>query len=101
MAVAEGLARGLPAIATDVGGHPEALGTADDGALPGALVPVGDPAALGREVRRWLSAADQRERWREAALRRRSALGSWAATATAVDEVLNRIGSGVVVTGNG
>ena len=101
MALAEGLARGLPAIATDVGGHPEALGATDDGALPGTLVPVGDPAALGQALRQWLSAAELRERWREAALRRRTGLASWAATAAVVDGVLNRIAPGVVSTGNG
>ncbi|GAA3668330.1 glycosyltransferase family 4 protein [Nocardioides ginsengisoli] len=101
MALAEGLARGLPAIATDVGGHPEALGRADDGTLPGALVPVGDPVGLGQALRAWLCDADRRARWRAAALGRRTGLEGWTATAAAVDGVLNRIAPGVVLTGDG
>jgi hypothetical protein len=45
MVVTEALARGLPVLATDVGGVSEALG---DGTPPALLVPPGDPAALGR-----------------------------------------------------
>ena len=47
MVVTEALARGLPVIATAVGGLPEALGHGSDGNLPGLLVPPADPAALG------------------------------------------------------
>jgi glycosyltransferase involved in cell wall biosynthesis len=98
-ALAEGLARGLPAIATDVGGHPEALGAAGDGSLPGALVPVGDPAALAQALRGWLDDPGLRARWRVAAARRRQRLGSWAETAEAVADVVNRIAPAAVVTG--
>ncbi|MBM7516180.1 glycosyltransferase family 4 protein [Nocardioides nitrophenolicus] len=101
MALAEGLGRGLPAIATDVGGHPEALGTADDGTLPGILVPVGDPAALGGALRGWLTDAGLRARWRTAAAQRRLRLGTWADTAALVAGVLNRTGPAVVRTGEG
>jgi glycosyltransferase involved in cell wall biosynthesis len=95
MALAEGLARGLPAIATDVGGHPEVLGTA------GLLVRVGDPAALGGALRSWLGDAGLRERWRAAAAQRRQHLGSWSGTASEVDRVLNRIAPAAVLMGNG
>ncbi|WP_408896595.1 glycosyltransferase family 4 protein [Nocardioides sp. R1-1] len=91
MALAEGLARGLPAIATTVGGHPEALGTADEGERPGALVPVADPGALGAALRRWLDDRDLRERWRRAAVRRRQGMRGWPETAVAVAAVLDRI----------
>ena len=57
MVVTEALARGLPVLATDVGGVPEALGHGDDGTRPGLLVPPGDPAALGAALRRWLGDA--------------------------------------------
>ncbi|TNM46020.1 glycosyltransferase family 4 protein [Nocardioides albidus] len=97
MALAEGLSRGLPAIATDVGGHPEALGTAPDGTRPGTLVPSGDAAALGRALRTWLEDPGLRQRWRLAAIGRRSRLGSWAATAARVADVLNRIAPDAVL----
>ena len=51
MVVTEALARGVPVLATDVGGISEALGHADDGSRPGLLVPPGDPAALGAALR--------------------------------------------------
>jgi glycosyltransferase involved in cell wall biosynthesis len=47
MVVTEALARGLPVVATDVGGLTEALGHGAGGIRPGLLVPPGDPAALG------------------------------------------------------
>ncbi|MCR1786602.1 glycosyltransferase family 4 protein [Nocardioides carbamazepini] len=97
MALAEGLARGLPAIATDVGGHPEALGPAAGGSLPGTLVPVGDPTAFARALREWLGDAVLRDRWRRAAATRRQGLGGWGRTATEVAHVLNRIAPGPVV----
>ena len=55
MVVTEALARGVPVLATDVGGVPEALG---HGA--GLLVPPGDPAALGAALRAWLGDAELR-----------------------------------------
>ncbi|MYS12878.1 glycosyltransferase family 4 protein, partial [Streptomyces sp. SID4982] len=53
MAVTEALARGIPVIATDVGGLPEAVGRAPDGGVPGILVPPEDPAAIAAELRGW------------------------------------------------
>src|SRR6202020_3262926 len=46
MVVTEALARGLPVVAAEVGGLPEALGRGADGGRPGLLVAPGDPAAL-------------------------------------------------------
>lgn len=50
MVVTEALARGIPVLATAVGGVPEALGRAPDGTLPGLLVPeapAGPPSGAG------------------------------------------------------
>jgi glycosyltransferase involved in cell wall biosynthesis len=88
MVVSEALARGVPVLATEVGGVPEALGRADDGTRPGLLVPPGDPAALGAALRAWLGDAELRARLRRAARRRRTALRPWSATASVLAGVL-------------
>jgi glycosyltransferase involved in cell wall biosynthesis len=88
MVVAEALARGLPVVAADVGGVPEALGHGADGARPGLLVPPGDPVALRDALRAWLEDAGLRRRLRLAARERRASLGSWATTASSVVQVL-------------
>jgi len=97
MVVTEALARGLPVLTTDVGGVTEALGHGEDGTRPGLLVPPGDPAALGAAVRAWLEDAELRDRLRRAARERRAKLRPWAATASAVAEVL----AGVVASEEG
>ena len=88
MVVTEALARGLPVLATDVGGVSEALGHGDDGTRPGLLVPPGDPAALGAALRAWLGDADLRGSLRRAARERRASLRPWAATSSDVAGVL-------------
>jgi glycosyltransferase involved in cell wall biosynthesis len=88
MVVTEALARGLPVIATDVGGVSEALGHGEDGIPPGLLVPPGDPAALAAALRRWLSDAELRGRLRRAARERRLVLRRWPATTSDVAGVL-------------
>jgi glycosyltransferase involved in cell wall biosynthesis len=84
MVVTEALARGLPVLAAEVGGVPEALGRGDDGTRPGLLVPPGDPAALGAALRIWLTDAELRERLRRAARQRRATLRGWPATTAVV-----------------
>jgi glycosyltransferase involved in cell wall biosynthesis len=81
MVVTEALARGLPVIATEVGGVPEALGAAPDGTLPGRLIPPDDPGALAAALRDWLTDSGLRDRWRTAARARRDTLPDWAGTA--------------------
>jgi glycosyltransferase involved in cell wall biosynthesis len=88
MVVAEALARGLPVIAAEVGGVPEALGQAADGTRPGLLVRPGDPAALREALRAWLEDDDLRTRLRVAARERRASLAGWSATTSAVAGVL-------------
>jgi glycosyltransferase involved in cell wall biosynthesis len=88
MVIAEALARGLPVVAAEVGGVPEALGCSADGTRPGLLVPPGDPAALREALRSWLEDAGMRRRLRAAARERRSSLADWSTTTAAVAELL-------------
>jgi glycosyltransferase involved in cell wall biosynthesis len=80
LVITEALARGLPVIASEVGGVPEALGCG----AAGLLVPPDDPAALAAGLRVWLSSRERRTRMRVAALERRASLPTWATTARAV-----------------
>ena len=88
MVVTEALSRGLPVIASEVGGVPEALGCAADGTRPALLVPPDDVAALAQTLRLWLTDADRRDALRAAALQRRSGLTNWSQTADRVGRVL-------------
>ena len=91
MVIAEALARGLPVVAAEVGGVPEALGHGADGTRPGLLVPPGDPAALREAIRSWLEDARLRRRLRRAARERRLALADWSATTSAVAKALEGV----------
>ena len=84
MVVTEALARGVPAIVTDVGGVREALGHG------GLLVAPDDPAALAAALRDWLGDAELRARLRVAARERRESLPRWAATTSVIAGVLSR-----------
>jgi glycosyltransferase involved in cell wall biosynthesis len=97
MVVTEALSRGLPVLATEVGGVTEALGHGDDGTRPGLLVPAGDPAAFSAALSAWLEDAELRDRLRLAARGRRARLRPWTATASAVANVL----AGVVMSAEG
>jgi glycosyltransferase involved in cell wall biosynthesis len=88
MVVAEALARGLPVIASAVGGVAEALGEGAGGMPPGLLIAPGDPAALAAALRAWLGDAALRTRLRRAARVRRAALSGWSVTASLVAAVL-------------
>jgi len=90
MVVAEALARGLPVVAAEVGGVPDALGHGADGTRPGLLVPPDDPPALRDALRAWLEDADLRLRLRRAARERRESLAGWSTTTSAVADVLAR-----------
>jgi glycosyltransferase involved in cell wall biosynthesis len=91
MAVTEALARGIPVLASDVGGLPEAVGRAPDGGVPGILVPPENPAAIAAELRGWFGEADVRRRLKAAARGRRAALDGWATTARSLAHVLGRL----------
>lgn len=84
MVVTEALARGLPVLASDVGGVSEALGRG----RAGILVPPDDSAALGGALRAWLEDAELRERLRGAARARRESLPRWSTTTAVIADVL-------------
>ena len=90
MVVVEALARGLPVVAAEVGGVPEALGHGADGTRPGLLVPPGDSVALREAIESWLEDAELRRRVRRAARERRESLAGWSTTTSVVADVLGR-----------
>jgi glycosyltransferase involved in cell wall biosynthesis len=91
MVVTEALARGLPVVATTVGGLPEALGHGSDCSRPGLLVPPGDPEALAAALRRWLVDAALRERLRHSSQERRRTLHGWSTTSLRISRVLGEV----------
>ncbi|MER7590788.1 glycosyltransferase family 4 protein [Micromonospora sp. NPDC127501] len=91
MVVTEALARGLPVLATRVGGVPEALGRTPDGDLPGLLVPPDDPAALAGALSWWLGDDHLRDQLRRAALARRDTLTDWPVTTALLAGVLKEV----------
>jgi glycosyltransferase involved in cell wall biosynthesis len=94
MVVTEALARGVPVLAADVGGIPDALGRAPDGTAPGILVPPEDPPALAAALRRWFREQELRHALRISALHRRRTLDRWEVTAQRMGDVLERLGEG-------
>jgi glycosyltransferase involved in cell wall biosynthesis len=90
MVVGEALAAGLPVIATDVGGVPEAVGRTRLG-RPGLLVPPGDPQALAGALAGWLQDPGLRSRLRRAAAGRRTSLDGWAAPSARIAAVLSAV----------
>ena len=91
MVVTEALARGMPVVASDVGGVSEALGHGADGIRPGLLVPPDDPAALAAALGTWLGDADVRRAWRRAARARRASLFGWSTTTSVLARVLAEV----------
>jgi glycosyltransferase involved in cell wall biosynthesis len=89
MVVTEALARGLPVVAAEVGGVPEAMGHGAAGTRPGLLVPPDDAAALRDALQAWLEDGDLRRRLRRAARERRASLPRWSATTSTLAGVLS------------
>lgn len=90
LVVTEGLARGVPVLATRVGGIPEAVGRTSSG-VPGLLVDPDDPDALAAALRSWLTDEPLRRRLRRVALDRRRTLEPWSTTARSVTDVLGAV----------
>lgn len=88
MVVTEAIAHGIPVIATDVGGIPEAMGRGASGTVPGLLVPPDNPAALAAALCRWFGDAELRRELRNAAVQRRETLGNWEGAAARLSDVL-------------
>ncbi|WP_326625391.1 MULTISPECIES: glycosyltransferase family 4 protein [unclassified Streptomyces] len=91
MVATEALARGVPVLATAVGGLPDAVGRAPDRGVPGFLVPPQDPAAFASALRLWLGEPVERRRSKEAALVRRTALAGWDTTSRSLAAVLEQL----------
>ena len=91
MVVTESLARGIPVLASDIGGVPESVGTVSGGRRPGMLVPPGDGAALAAALRQWLTDAGVRHDLRSAARERRVALPGWSRTTDVVSGILAEV----------
>ncbi|PWN00833.1 glycosyl transferase [Nocardioides silvaticus] len=83
MGVTEALAHAVPVVASDVGGHPEAV----EGA--GLLVPPDDPDRLADALRTWLESPRDRRRLRRAAADRRTTLAPWRTTADRIAAALD------------
>jgi glycosyltransferase involved in cell wall biosynthesis len=84
MVVAEALARGIPVVATRVGGIPEAIA----GSKAGILIPPNDPQALRTVLRQWWEDAGRRAELTAEALSSRTATRGWGETAEIIAAVL-------------
>ncbi|MEZ3161233.1 glycosyltransferase family 4 protein [Microbacterium sp. BWT-B31] len=84
MVVADALGRGIPVVASAVGGIPQTVA----GSRGAVLVPPGDAVALSRALGRWMDDPAWRACLRDAALRTRSALPRWNDTVDRVEAAL-------------
>jgi glycosyltransferase involved in cell wall biosynthesis len=86
MVVTEALARGVPVVASRVGGVGEAMG--GGGPIPGSWVPAENVPALVAVLRRWLADPVLRSGWRLSALGRRGTLEPWSSPSHLISRVL-------------
>jgi glycosyltransferase involved in cell wall biosynthesis len=91
MVATEALARGIPVLATAVGGVPETLGHDATGRFPGIMVPSAGVAALAAGLRRWFDEPALRDVLRRCAQERRSTLEGWEVTSRCLAGILERL----------
>ena len=84
IAIGDALRRGIPVIASDVGGIPEAVGAGG----AGLLVPPHDARALADALRQWISDPALRARMAAAARRAAPSRPRWSDTARTVHDTL-------------
>lgn len=95
MVVAEALARGIPVVASQVGGIPEALSSSG----AGILVTADDPAELVRVLSEWWASPPRRTALTTAAMAARANVRSWGSTSTTIESVLHDVSrSGTMVS---
>jgi glycosyltransferase involved in cell wall biosynthesis len=82
MVVTEAFARGIPVVASDVGGLPDTV------ANGGVLTPPEDVPALVATLHRWFAERAHRDGLRISASRQRCRLTAWTQTSRRVDEAL-------------
>jgi glycosyltransferase involved in cell wall biosynthesis len=87
MVVAEAGARGIPVVATRVGGITEA--TSDSAAA--ILVPADDPWALEVVLRQWLVSPERRGDLKTAALEARGTARTWSTTLAIIESLLDEV----------
>jgi len=83
MAITDALRRGIPVVASSVGGIPQTVAS-----RAAVLVPPGEPRALSDTLRRWMLDSGLRARLRDEARRGRSLLPSWSDAAESVAATL-------------
>lgn len=94
LVVTEALARGVPVVASRVGGVPEAMAAGASGSdatrtvEPGTWVPPENVPALARTLQRWLDHPGLRSGWRLSALGRRGTLRPWCSPSRRISPVL-------------
>lgn len=90
MVIAEALARGIPVLATRVGGIPEAIA----GSTGAILVPPEDPWALELVLHQWFASPKRRDELKTAVTEARELVRPWSDTvaviASTLDEVARR-----------
>ena len=86
MVAAEAVARGIPVVASRVGGVPEAIA----GSTAAILVPPDDPVALRAVIRQWWAEPPRRAVLKAEAVRSRARRRTWAESARIAATVLGR-----------